>query len=445
MKNTLLLPTWLIQNTQELPRSNWGVRIVDGKIAAVGFNQELRQRFPADEVVEAPSEILAPGFVNAHTHMYGVLAHGIPLDRAPSGLWPFLKDFWWPLVEDQLDHEMICAATDLRCINMIRSGVTSFYDCTEAPHALPGILHAQAEIVRERGIRGVLSFEATQRVSQENGLLGLEENANFIDATRGSGGLVSGLLCFHTTFTCSSDFILQVFEHAQEKDTLVHMHCAEGTYEPEFTLGKYGKRTLHYYDDLGVLGSRMLASQCVQIDSSEVEIMGEKGVRMVHMPLSNCEVGGGIAPVPELIGAGVTVGLGSDGYVDDFFEVMRGAFLIHKASHLDPQVMSAQLVWRLATEGGAAALGLEKVGRLEVGWEADLQLINCDLPTPLKAHNLYEQMLLYRNHNDVRATMVAGKWLLQDGAHPGLDIEDIAARTRRAAARMWANTTNKEG
>ena len=127
----------------------------------------------------------------------------------------------------------------------------------------------------------------------------------------------------------------------------------------------------------------MQASQCVQITPAEIEIIARRGVRVTHMPLSNCEVGGGIAPVPDLVAAGVTVGLGSDGYITDMFEVMRGAFLIHKAHRQDPRVMPANLVWQLATEGGARALGLEKVGRLAPGWQADLQLIDSTLPTPV--------------------------------------------------------------
>ena len=90
--------------------------------------------------------------------MYGVLAHGIPLDRAPSGFWPFLEDFWWPLVEDQLDHELIAAAVEWACLEMVRSGVTTFYDCLEAPHALPSVLDVEAEVVHRWGLRGVLSL-----------------------------------------------------------------------------------------------------------------------------------------------------------------------------------------------------------------------------------------------------------------------------------------------
>ncbi len=437
MTGTLILGDWLITTATEPPKRNWGVRVVGDRVDAVAPAQDLRARFPQDQVHDAGGCVVAPGFVNAHTHLYGVLAHGIPLDQAPSGFWSFLADFWWPLVEDALDHEMIRAATDWACGELLRSGVTSLYDCLEAPHAIPGALRAQKEVVERRGIRAVLSFEATERVSPENGQLGLEENVDFVRHCRQEGGLVQGLICFHTTFTCSGEFIRQAFALGQELDTLVHMHCNEGVHEPEYALEHFGKRTLEYYDELGVTGPRMLASQCVQLSEAERRILAERGVRVTHMPLSNCEVGGGIAPVPQLLKAGVTLGLGSDGYINDFFEVMRGAFLIHKAAHRNPQVMPAHQVWELATEQGARAMGLERVGRLEPGWAADLQVIQADLPTPLAEHNLYEQLLLWRNHRHVRDVMVAGQWRVRGGELLNADLEAMRARLHEQATRLW--------
>jgi len=440
MLEMLILPQWLITSPQEAPKKDWGVRVVADKITDVAPNAQLRSKYPSDPVWEAPGQVLAPGFVNTHTHLYGVLAHGIPLKKAPSGFWPFLEDFWWPLIEDRLDHAMINAATDYRCATMLKSGVTGFYDCTEGPYALPGCLFSQAEVVRKWGLRGILSFEATQRVSEENAQLGLRENVEFIQAcqaTAASDSLLSGLICHHTTFTCSAEFIQQAYRSAQDLGVLLHAHVSEGTYEPEHALKTFGMRTVPYYDTLGVAGEGFLASQCVQLDSAEVALMAARGMRMTHMPLSNCEVGGGIAPVPELIQAGVTVGLGSDGYVDDFFEIMRGAFLIHKAKHQDPGVMPANLVWYLATEGGARALGFEKVGRIESGWQADLQLIDADLPTPLQDHNLYDQLLLYRNAGDVKGVLVAGEIKVKNGQVLNADWDALHAKTREAADRLW--------
>lgn len=435
-RSGILLPEWLITSPLDAPRQGWGIRVEGEKVVEVAPNTDLRQRYPVDEAWEAPGQVLAPGFVDAHTHLYGVLAHGIPLDKAPSGFWPFLEDFWWPLVENRLDIEMICAATEIQTARMVQSGITSFYDCQEAPNALPGILAAQAEILEKRGLRGILSCEATQRVSAENAQLGLRENADFIDSCKNSS-LLGGLMCFHTTFTCSADFIRQAFALAAERGALTHMHVSEGLYEPQSCLDKFGMRPMFYYDSLGVLGPGMLASQCVQLSPEEISLMAERGVRVTHMPLSNCEVGGGIAPVPQLLEAGVTVGLGSDGYIHDFFEVMRGAFLIHKAAHLNPQVMPAHQVWHMATEGGAKAIGLKQVGRLEPGWQADFQLITTDLPTPLEEHNLYDQLLLYCHASDVRATVVAGKTLMHDGQVLNVNWTELKEKARTAAKRLW--------
>ena len=463
MTGTLILTDWLIDTPGQQPKPGWGVRVVHDQIAAVAPHAELRSAYPDDQVVEAAGRAMAPGFVDAHTHLYGVLAHGIPPPCPPrcggggeGEGWSFLSDFWWPLVEDRLDREMICAATDLNCAAMLRSGITSFYDCTEAPNALPGCLATQAEIVAARGLRGILSFEATERVSWENGQAGLRENWEFIrsqgavirnqesgseNGQRSAVGcrssLVSGMICYHTSFTCSAEFIKQAFELAASEGSLVHAHVSEGSFEPDYALSHFGMRPFEYYDQLGVTGPNMLASQCVQITPAEVEIIARRGVRVTHMPLSNCEVGGGIAPVPDLLAAGVTVGLGSDGYITDFFEVMRGAFLIHKAYRQDSAIMPAGLVWRLATEGGAQALGLRNVGRLAPGWQADLQLIDSVFPTPTTAGNLYDQLLLYRNHTHVRAVMVAGQWRVQDGVVLGVDETALRERTHRAARTLW--------
>ena len=150
-------------------------------------------------------------------------------------------------------------------------------------------------------------------------------------------------MCFHTTFTCSAAFIRQAFRWRQV-GRLVHMHVSEGTYEPAQALRTVRSADFRVLRQARRAGPSMLASQCVQLNPAEATLFARRGVRVTHMPLSNCEVGGGIAPVPELAAAGVTLGLGSDSYIDNFFEVMRGAFLIHKAHRHDPRVMPAGLV-----------------------------------------------------------------------------------------------------
>jgi cytosine/adenosine deaminase-related metal-dependent hydrolase len=433
----IVCPSWLVTGGDTPPRRDWGVRIVAGAVAEVASNAELRARHPDEEVVDATGHVLLPGFVNAHVHLYGTLAHGIPVDEAPNGFWSFLDDYWWPKVEDRLDHDMIAAATDWVCAEMLRSGTTTFYDILEAPHALPDALLVEKEVVERRGLRGILSFEATERAGPEIARLGLDENVRLIDACEPEG-LVQGLMCWHTAFTCSADYIAEAVALAGDRGVMYHAHCNEGVHEGEWCEGNVGKRTVEYYDELGVAGPSFLASQCVQLSARERELIAARDVRVSHMPLANCEVGGGIAPIPELLEAGVTVGLGSDGYVNDFFEVMRGAFLLHKARLLDPGAMPAATVLGLATEGGARALGLDRVGRLEPGWTADLQVVDATFPTPVTEHNLFEQLVLWRNHTHVRDVMVAGTWRVRGGEVLGADLDAMRAATNEQAERLWA-------
>ncbi len=435
---TLVCADWLLIAADQPPHRDWAVRVLGDTIDTVGPAETLRRDHPDDDIVDAGGHVVLPGFVDAHTHLYGVLAHGIPPPPGggPADFWGFLADYWWPLVEDALDLPMIQAATDHACVEMLRSGITTFYDILEAPHALPGALTAQRDIVARHGLRGRLSFEATERAGPTIARAALDENTTFIDSCT-PGDLVQGLMCWHTTFTCSADYVTEAFGLAAERGVLSHCHVNEGVHEGRWAERHLGVRTLEFYDQLGVAGPHLLASQCVQLTTREREIIAARGVRVTHMPLANCEVGGGIAPVPELLDAGVTVGLGSDGYVNDFFEVMRGAFLIHKARLEDPAVMDAARVLGLATEGGARALGLDRVGRLEPGWAADLQIVDAAFPTPLTAHNLCEQIVLWRNRTHVRDVMIAGEWRLRHGEVPGADTEALRARLHEQARRLW--------
>ena len=225
---------------------------------------------------------------------------------------------------------------------------------------------------------------------------------------------------------------------AADLDVMFHAHVNEGVHEGEWCEANLDKRTLEHYLDLGVAGPRFLASQCVQMTDRELDIIADTGTRVSHMPLSNCEVGGGIAPITELLDRGTTVGLGTDGYINDMFEVMRGAFLLHKARLLDPGAMPAHDVLNMATEGAAEALGLDGIGRLETGYSADLQLVEATFPTRLTEHNLIDQLVLWRNASHVRDVMVAGQWRVRGGEVLGADLDQMRAATQRQAARLWA-------
>ncbi|NPV70256.1 MAG: amidohydrolase family protein [Firmicutes bacterium] len=443
MEPVLVYGDYLLASAQDGIRNGWGVLVEDGKVASVGPVGELEAKRPAAREIAAPGALVAPGFVNTHMHMYGILSRGIPVHAAPSGFYSFLEEFWWPYVEDRLDHETLRAAVRAACYEMIDSGVTCFADVLEAPNALPGCLDVEAEEVENTGLRGFLSFEATERSGPDRAGMGLQENARFASSRSGGSG-VRGMMCIHTTFTCSRAFLARARDISREIGCGMHIHMSESSYEPEWCERKYGKRPAALYDEMGFLGPDLVASQCVKVSPEEIALLANGGVKVSHMPLSNCEVGGGVSPVPDMLAAGVSAGLGTDGYVNNFFEVMRGAFLIHKAYREDPRVMPAKTVYDMATRlGGVVVAGASRraelagLGTLAPGAPADLITIQMDLSTPVTAGNVFEQVVLHRNPKDVRDVMVGGQLVKSSGAVLTLDRETVLQGTRRAASRLW--------
>jgi cytosine/adenosine deaminase-related metal-dependent hydrolase len=408
----------------------------DSKIVSIGSGPP--PGLTADQTVDASKKIVLPGFVCAHNHMYGVLSHGMPLKNAPSNFRDFLYDFWWPYVEDKLDKKQIQAAALHACVEMAKSGTTCFSDILEAPNSIPGALDAEATVVRKVGLRGILSFEASERVSSTNATASVKENVDFIKKWNCRNDIVKGRLCTHTLFTCSLEFLSYVKKLADELRSGIHIHLEEGSYETEFCLKRYGELPTEVYDRIGYLAPNLLASQCVHTRPEEIALFQRRGVKLAHMPLSNCEVGGGIAPIKQFLDAGLTVGLGTDGYVTDMFEVMRSAFLIHKGHLQDASVMPAQTVLEMATINGAQALGLaDEIGSLEVGKQADFLVLDPKLPTPVTTENVGPQLVTFGRGSFVQHVFVDGTQIVKDGKLVTANEEEAKLGCRKAAQSLW--------
>jgi len=257
----------------------WGIWVVDGRIAALGPNNELRDDHPTAKVMDARHLLLMPGFINAHMHAYGLLAHGIPVHDIPSGFHEFLSSFWWPRVEDRLDAAMIEAAMDLACYRMIQSGITSFCDVLEAPNAPDGILNIEANVVRRAGLRAVLMTEASERMDTARGERLLEENARFIEEHQ-QDEHIHGMLCLHTSFTCTESFVVRTKRMMEALSCDLHLHLSESEYEPAACLEEHGIRPVMWYDRLGLWSPSVLASQAVAVNGDEIRLLAERGVRL---------------------------------------------------------------------------------------------------------------------------------------------------------------------
>jgi 5-methylthioadenosine/S-adenosylhomocysteine deaminase len=415
------------------------VVVENDKIIDVGPVKKIESAHNAGEVIEVENGVVMPGLVNTHNHMYGILSHCMPVVNAPSDFIGFLEDFWWPHVENVLNRQQVFAAAMMSSVEMVKTGTTCFADILEAPNAIPGALRTEAEAVEKAGLRSTLSFEATERISEENGWKGVEENLDFIrERNKRRDSSIKGMLCTHTTFTCSVDFLKKVRSLADEHDAGIHIHLEEGTYESDYCSRKYHKLPVELYEEIGFLGPDVLASQCVHTKPQETEILKKRRVKVAHMPISNCEVGGGIAPVPSYLDGGLTVGLGTDGYVQDMFKVMRAAFLVHKGFQQNASVMPADVVLGMATVDGSRCVGLEKsVGCIAVGRKADLITVDLRAPTPVTPENLMTHLVVFGDGNLVKDSVVNGRLVMKNRKVLTVDETETRKRCVEAATDLW--------
>ena len=411
-----------------------GIRIENGFIAGIKPNHQLYCE-KGDEVFDCRDQMLLPGFINGHEHMYGVFSHGIPAGKETDQFEDFLTDFWWPSVEDRMDHRLIEVAAAWACIEMIDSGITAFADILEGPFSIPGALEAEKRIVEKAGLRALLSFEACERISQSNGEQGILENTSFSDACSESD-LIKGMSSIHTLFTCSPEFVRKAKQMADTHHSLFHMHLSESDYEPQWVRKEYGLTPVEVYEEWGILDQNVLASQVVAVSDKEIDILARHHVHVVSMPISNCEVVRGFAPLDKMLRACMQVALGTAGYINNFFEVMRAAFLVHKANNKSPAVMPAKSVYKMATSMGSSACGFQS-GILEVGRPADLITVKLDTPTPVVPENLYDQIILYRNPQDVVNVFVQGKCLKKHGEIVSLNKQKCLSDLRHATTEFW--------
>lgn len=427
----ILKSKWIIANYNKI-LNNSAILVKDGKIEKILNIDELKN-YKDISVTDYGDSIIMPSFTNAHIHQYGILSWGIPKTDNFSDFEGFLKKFWWPLIEDRLSKREILLTSKLSTLDLLSTGVTAFCDTVEAPLTEMNTLYTQGKVVEEIGLKAILSLESSERVDEENGIRCLGQNSNFVNDSREFNN-VKGCICTHTTFTCSDKFIQRAKAMADSQDTFLQFHLSESIYEKNYTMKNFGLTPIEYLDNLGILDENTLLSQCVKVDSKEIETLAKRKCKVVHNPISNCEVGGGFAPVQEMLDKGIDVSLGTDGYVNDFFEVMRFAFLIHKANHENTEVMNASTVFKMATENGAKILGFNQ-GIIEEGYDADFIILNDDFLTPVNENNIFDLLVVKGERKMIEDVYIQGK--KYNRGEVELEKENLKYDMKNLASDFW--------
>ncbi len=409
------------------------VAVKGARIAAVGARAEIDRKFRAARRLDLPAGLLLPGLINAHTHAPMSLFRGIADDVR---LQEWLERYIFPAEAKNLSPEFVRWGTRLACLEMALSGTTTYADMYYFEDVI-------AEATKEAGLRAVLGetilrFPAPDYKTPEEALA---FNERFIRRFQGDP-LIVPAVAPHALFTNKDETLRQARDLANRYGVPVMTHLAETKAELEETVTRRGKSPVKVLESLGFFDGRTLGAHGVWLDEEDIQILRSRGVGLAHCPSSNMKLASGVARVPQLLAAGIPVGLGTDGPAgsnNDFnlFEEMDLAAKLHKVSSGDPQALPAQAAVEMATIGGAKALGLDKeTGSIEMGKRADLIQVSLDGAHAVPLYGLYSQIVYALKASDVMNVMVNGRLIVRDRRMLTLDERTVIARARQFAVQV---------
>ncbi|QJW44919.1 amidohydrolase [bacterium BFN5] len=402
------------------------IAIEETKILQIG---NIGPEWQPDKIIDCTHKLAIPGFVNTHTHAAMTLFRSYADDMQ---LMDWLQTKIWP-AEANLIAEDVYWGTQLAIAEMIKSGTTTFAD-------MYFFMTEVAKAVEDTGIRAVLSrgMAGVAPTAQQ----ALQESEEFYQQFNHSAeGRITVMLGPHAPYTCPPDYLKKVVSLAQNLGSEIHIHLSETVGEVEECKTKYGKSPIALMDELGVFDCGVLAAHCVHVSESDISIMKNKNVRVAHNPGSNMKLASGVAPISEMLKAGLCVGLGTDGAASnnnlDMLEEIRLAALLHKVNNNDPLAIPAQTAVALATEYGANAVGLGNiVGQIAEGFKADIVLFDMNKLHWYPRHDRLSLLTYSAAASDVDTVIINGKIVLENKQLTTIDEERLIEEVNRRGLRL---------
>lgn len=406
-----------------------GVRA--GRIEALGAQADGGPPPGGQETIDAHGGIVMPGLVNTHTHLPMTLFRGLA-DDLPLATW--LQEHIFPAERALIHPESARWGALLACAEMILSGTTTCCD---------GYFYEDrvAQAVQQAGLRAVLGQGVIDQPAP-----GVPDPAQNLVLARGfcqnwlgrAETIQPSVFC-HSPYTCSRDTLVQAKQLCDDFGLLFQVHAAETRWEVEHIRALTGATPVAHLDRAGVLDERTLLAHGVWVDDADVACIAERRARVSHNPESNLKLASGVAPVAQMLAAGICIGIGSDGCASnndmDLFYAVDLASKLQKVACRNPTVLPAPAAIRMATIEGARALGLDhQVGSLESGKQADLIILDTRVPHLTPMHQPASAVVYAAKGSDVHTVMVAGRWLLKNRQLQTLDVEEIMFQVNRMVA-----------
>ena len=411
---------------------NGAVAIGQDAITAVGPANEFGD-WSISQVIDARGGIIMPGLVNSHTHAAMTCFRGLADDLQ---LMTWLNDHIFP-AEAKLDDQKVYAGALLACAEMIMSGTTCFGDMYLFEDAV-------ARAAKKAGVRAVVGEVLYDFNSPNYGPIknGFKYTQQLIDTWQ-KDPLVTIAVEPHSTYLCAPQLLKKAFKLAQSFSLPLVIHLAESKSEISQIKERYNRTPVAHLAELGVLGPNVLACHCVELTDNDIGLLQRFDVKVAHNAESNMKLASGVAPIPRLLNEGICVGMGTDGCASnndlDLFLEMDSVAKVHKAKTLDPTVMDALTVLKMATINGARALGLDQtIGSLEIGKKADLIIIDTNKPHLTPMYNPVSHLVYAAMGSDVTTSIINGNVVMENGQIKTMDIKAVIDDVNRIAKEITA-------
>ncbi|MCS1351025.1 amidohydrolase [Mechercharimyces sp. CAU 1602] len=412
---------------QEGPRYTRGsIGVEDHTISYIGTDAIASEY---DEVIDLRGKAVLPGLINTHNHAAMTLLRGYA-DDLPLQTW--LEEKMWP-IEARFQAEQVRKGTALALVEMIKGGTTCFADMYDH-------MDQVAEMVEISGMRAVLCRGVIGLGSEQERADKLAEAVSFARQWHmQANGRITTMMSPHSPYTCPPAYIEQIVERAIALQIPIHTHMSETAREVEQNIELYGKRPVEHLLSLGLFTIPTLVAHAVHLTTEEIKMLADYDVKIAHNPGSNLKLGSGIAPIPQMLAAGLRPSLATDGAASnnnlDLLEEIRLAALIHKGVNQNPEAVPAYTALSMGTSYGAEALFLDQyIGTLEVGKKADFITVATTGAHMHPMHDLISHLVYSASRDDVQDMVVDGKIIMRDRACLTLDEEKITYEAARAFA-----------